>query len=141
MTIAVDASAAIEYLVPTDARLRDAVVDGIGGDPHWVVPEHFVLETVNGLRGRWLSGHLSQDEFGSAVTVLAEFEFEVWPTAALLPRVVQLAANATSYDAAYLALAEELNCRLVTADAKLARVPGIRCRVMGATGVDPAAST
>jgi predicted nucleic acid-binding protein len=132
VTIAVDASAAIEYLVPTDARLRDAVVDGIAGDPHWVVPEHFVLETVNGLRGRWLGGHLSEEEFVSAVTVLAEFEFDVWPTAALLPRVMQLAANATSYDAAYLALAEELNCRLVTADAKLARVPGIRCRIVGA---------
>lgn len=132
MTIAIDASAAIEYLVPSSPGLRDAIVEGIGGDPHWVVPEHFVLETVNGLRGRWLGGYVSREQFGSAVALLAEVELDVWPTDALLPRVMELAPNATAYDAAYLALAEELGCRLVTADGKLARVPGIRCQVVAA---------
>lgn len=132
MTVAVDASAVIEFLIGGRASRRAAVHDAIGDDPHWVVPEHFLLEAVNGLRGRWLGGHLDREQFASAVALLAEFEFDVWPTNALLPRIVQLAPNATSYDAAYLALAEELGCRLVTADAKVARVPGIRCQVVAA---------
>lgn len=132
MTLALDASAAAEYLISADPIRRAAVVDAIGDDPHWVVPEHFLIETMNALRGRWLGGHVDRAVFETAVAVLGEFELDVWPTAALLPRIVELAANATTYDAAYIALAEELGCRLVTADAKLAAVPGIRCRVVGA---------
>jgi predicted nucleic acid-binding protein len=33
------------------------------------------------------------------------------------------------YDAAYVALAEQLRVELVTADAKFAGVPGLRCAV------------
>jgi len=44
-------------------------------------------------------------------------------------RAYELRANVTAYDAAYIALAELLGCALVTADARLARAPGIRCPV------------
>jgi predicted nucleic acid-binding protein len=44
-------------------------------------------------------------------------------------RIVALAANATAYDAAYIALAEALDADLLTSDARLARVPDIACTV------------
>jgi predicted nucleic acid-binding protein len=46
-----------------------------------------------------------------------------------MPRAYELRANATPYDAAYVALGEVLACTLVTADARLSRAPGIRCAV------------
>jgi len=44
-------------------------------------------------------------------------------------RAYELRSNVTPYDASYVALAEGLSCPLVSADARLARVPGIRCHV------------
>lgn len=131
MTIVVDASAVTELLIETDATQRASIVDAIGDDVHWIVPEHLLVEVMSALRGRWLGGHLTRTTFEGAVAAVARFEFDVWPTPPLLPRIVELADNATVYDAAYLALAEELGCTLVTADAKLGRIPGIRCRVAG----------
>ncbi len=52
-----------------------------------------------------------------------------YPALPLLPRVYALRNNITPYDAVYVALAEALNCPLVTADARLANAPGIRCEV------------
>jgi predicted nucleic acid-binding protein len=42
----------------------------------------------------------------------------------MLARIWQLRANATAYDAAYLALAEVLRAPLLTFDARLAKSPG-----------------
>jgi predicted nucleic acid-binding protein len=44
-------------------------------------------------------------------------------------RAYELRANATAYDASYVALAEGLACTLVTADARLARVPTVNCTI------------
>jgi predicted nucleic acid-binding protein len=38
-------------------------------------------------------------------------------------------SNVSGYDAAYVAVAETFDCSLVTADARLARVPDLRCEV------------
>lgn len=47
----------------------------------------------------------------------------------LMWRAYELRGNVTAYDAADIALAEALDCSLVTADARLARAPGLRCEV------------
>ena len=44
-----------------------------------------------------------------------------------MDRAYELRSNVTPYDAAYVALAEALRCELVTADARLAAAPGLRC--------------
>jgi len=51
------------------------------------------------------------------------------PHAPLLERCWELRANLTVYDAAYVALAELIDAPLLTADAKLASVPGVTCAV------------
>ena len=48
----------------------------------------------------------------------------------LARRVWALHPNLTAYDAAYVALAEELGAPLLTLDARLARAPGPTCRFL-----------
>jgi len=45
----------------------------------------------------------------------------------LLRRGWELRDNATAYDSCYAALAEALDCPLLTADKRLANAPGVRC--------------
>jgi predicted nucleic acid-binding protein len=42
-------------------------------------------------------------------------------------RAYELRANVSAYDSAYVALAEALDCPLVTVDERLARASGPRC--------------
>ncbi len=91
------------------------------------MPEHFTVEVASALRGAWLGGKLGRPAFEEAIRRLAAAPLDVWPVRPLLPRMVELAANATAYDAAYLALAERLSVSLLTGDAKLSGVPGVRC--------------
>ena len=53
----------------------------------------------------------------------------MYPTGSRLRRAWELRANGTVYDSCYVALAESLACTLLTADARLARAPGLSCPV------------
>jgi predicted nucleic acid-binding protein len=56
------------------------------------------------------------------LTDFMDLPIERWPaTGALLRRAFQLPHNLSSYDAAYVVLAEALACPLVTRDARLAK--------------------
>ncbi|MFT4219834.1 MAG: type II toxin-antitoxin system VapC family toxin [Microbacterium sp.] len=127
MTIVVDASAMAELLV--GSAIGMSVVDALAEDSEWAVPEHFRLEVVSALRGRMLGGWLDEESFRDHLDQVARAELDVVPTGPLLPRIGELAPNATPYDAAYLALAEQLDAAVVTTDSKLASIPGIRCDV------------
>ena len=50
-------------------------------------------------------------------------------TFSMLDRVWELRDNLSAYDAAYVALAEIIDCPLVTVDARISRAPGLRCTV------------
>lgn len=52
-----------------------------------------------------------------------------YPVFSLLDRVWELRDNMSAYDASYVALAELLDCNLLTADVRLSRAPGIRCSI------------
>lgn len=52
-----------------------------------------------------------------------------YPVFSYLDRVWELRDNLSAYDASYVALAELLDCNLLTADARLSRAPGIRCPI------------
>ena len=126
--IVVDSSAWVDFSLD---QASPGVTDGLLSDGHWVVPEHFRLEVLSALRGGFLGGKIDELRLARSTHELIDQEFDVWPTTGLIPRTLQLLQNATTYDAAYIALAEELGCRLVTSDAKLAAIPGIRCQVVG----------
>jgi predicted nucleic acid-binding protein len=85
-------------------------------------------ETMSALR-RLCVVHrtLTPRRFAVAVRDLALAFLERHPSAALLRRVYDLGNKPTVCAAAYVALAEALECALVTTDANLAGAPGPRC--------------
>ncbi|BAN01687.1 type II toxin-antitoxin system VapC family toxin [Ilumatobacter coccineus] len=90
-------------------------------------PDLVDVETVSVLRRRWLKGDLTDERFRSAVDDLLALPITRFPTAVFMPRAFELRANVTAYDACYVALAEALDCTLVTADRRLASAPTISC--------------
>lgn len=127
--IVVDASC-LTMVVSGPPAYVDAVASVMEGDDHWVVPGHAVIETISALRGLYLGRVITREAMVDAVRQLVDFHLDVWPTEQLLGRVLELADNASAYDAAYIALAEELGAPLVTGDGRLARVPGVRCPII-----------
>lgn len=78
---------------------------------------------------RLARGTLAVDRADQAVADLADLGIQRYPHGALMPRIWELRHNLTPYDAAYVALAEALDAPLLTADARLANAPGLRCAV------------
>ena len=105
------------------ARARLAEADQLAA------PDLVDVETVAVLRRSWLRGGLTDERFAEAVDDLLELPIRRVPTGPLMPRAFTLRANVTAYDACYVALAEGFECTLVTADARLAAAPTIRCGV------------
>ncbi len=96
-------------------------------------PDLVDVETVAVLRKRWLAGSISDERFATAVSDLGDIDLDRYPVLRFMRRAWELRANVTPYDAAYIALAEVLNCELWTADQRLAKAPGPACaiRVLG----------
>ncbi|MBA3338495.1 MAG: type II toxin-antitoxin system VapC family toxin [Geodermatophilaceae bacterium] len=98
-------------------------------DTHWAAPEHLVVEVFSAVRGRWLGQKISEQRAVDALTAMVVATIDLVATAPLLQRMWELRRNVSGYDAAYLAVAETFDCSLVTADARLALVPDLRCEV------------
>lgn len=92
-------------------------------------PDLIDVETVSVLRKRWLQRTLTDDRLNTAVSHLLQMDFERVPTRRLVRRAVELRANVSAYDGCYVALAEALECELLTADDRLAAAPGPRCSI------------
>jgi predicted nucleic acid-binding protein len=113
-----------------------ALVDS-GPDGEWAAdalrgqalaaPHHMPIEAANILRRAVLAGDLSPDSASQAHADLLALRVELFPYAPLANRCWQLRDNVTIYDAAYVALAEQLHATLATLDARLARSSGPRC--------------
>jgi predicted nucleic acid-binding protein len=88
------------------------------------------FEIVSALRGLLRAGQLSAGRAQDAVTDLDDLPIRRWPFVdALRRRALQLRENLSAYDAAYVALAEALECPLVTRDARLGRSTGHGARI------------
>ncbi len=126
--IAVDASALVNALTddgPIGARSRDE----LGRDPHWVAPEHLMVEAFSAIRGRYLGKRISERRAVDALEAMATMSIDLLGTTPLLSRMWQLRDNLTGYDAAYVAVAELYDCPLVTADRRLRQAPELSCEI------------
>ncbi len=121
--IVVDASAAVSGLL-NDGQARRAL-----GAEQIHMPHLIDSEVASALRRRVLAGQVSERDGWAALDVWRRLAAIRYPAHGLLERVWQLRTNLSAYDAGYVALAEALDCSLLTADARLSRAPGIRCAV------------
>jgi predicted nucleic acid-binding protein len=92
-------------------------------------PALVTYETANVLRRHELSGQISRDQSAQAHADLLDLAIELWPYDLLAARAWELRLNLSIYDAAYVALAEITDLTLITLDKRLAKAPGIRCRI------------
>ena len=92
-------------------------------------PTLLPFECSNVIRRHEIAGLISADQAAQAHADLLELPIELVPYESLSQRVWQLRWNLTSYDAAYVALAEALDAPLVTVDRRLADAPGLACRI------------
>ena len=83
-------------------------------------PHLLDLEVTRVLRRLALQGVVSVHRADQAVRDLLDLRISRYPHLVLLPRVWQLRHNFSTYDAAYIVLAEKLGAALVTRDARLA---------------------
>jgi predicted nucleic acid-binding protein len=126
--IVVDASAVLEVLLRTaDARAVEERLFAGGERLH--APHLLDLEITHAIRRHRLRGEIAERRAADAVELLAALPIRRHEHRPLLSRIWALHRNLTSYDAAYIALAEALGAPLVTRDAKLASAPGHRATV------------
>jgi predicted nucleic acid-binding protein len=79
------------------------------------------LEIASVFRRGMLTGDLTAERAGAALTDLLDLPIVRHTHELLLSRVLALRENFTAYDASYVALAEALDCPLLTTDQRLAR--------------------
>jgi predicted nucleic acid-binding protein len=75
------------------------------------------------------AGQMSARDGWDALDTWRRLGMTRYPAYAMLDRAWELRDNLSAYDACYVALAEGLDCALLTADNRLARAPSVRCPV------------
>ena len=128
MTTVVDGSVLVAALVDSGREgkwAESALAEGLLASP-----ELALAEASNILRRLEQAGRILRMEAESAHVDLLRLDLELFPFAPFAERVWALRGNLTSYDAWYVALAEALDCPLVTLDRKLSRATGPTCEVI-----------
>ncbi|MFZ1484777.1 type II toxin-antitoxin system VapC family toxin [Nostocoides sp.] len=92
-------------------------------------PELVDLEIVSVLRRQDRAGRIDIRRANLALTDLAALPMHRAPHITLLARCWELRHNLTTYDAAYVALAEALDTTLLTGDSRLAGATGPTCTI------------
>lgn len=121
--IVVDASAALSGLLNAGPARRVLAAEQLH------VPHLVDAEVVSGLRRKVVARQLSALVGWRALDTWRRLGMTRYPTFPLVGRIWQLRDNLSSYDASYVALAEALDCALITADGRLSRAPGLHCSV------------
>jgi predicted nucleic acid-binding protein len=121
--IVVDASAALAALLNTGPARRALAREQLH------VPHLVDSQIANGLRRNVAQGRIEADAGWAALNAWRHLGVVRYPIFGILDRMWQLRDNLSAYDASYVALAEQLDCVLFTADHRLSRAPGIQCPI------------
>lgn len=123
-----------------DASLLVAALSDAGAEGRWaedvvragnlIAPHLALVEATNILRRLELKGRLGRMEAGAAARDLLLLDLDLVPFTPFAERVWELRANVTSYDAWYVAVAEQFDLPLATLDRRLAKATGPRCRFL-----------
>ncbi len=121
--IVLDASAAVEWLFQSPAGVKiDRRIFSVSESLH--APHLLDVEVVQVLRRYVRDKMITAQRGQEAIEDLGDLPLNRYPHDFLTPRVWELRATLTAYDAAYVALAELLDAPLLTCDGKIASAPG-----------------
>ena len=127
-----DASAVVTVLLDS-GDTGSWLADRLSG-AQLFAPALLPFECANVVRRHEITGLVSADQAAQAHVDLCDLPIDLFPYEILAQRVWELRRNLTSYDAAYVALAEILDAPLVTLDRRLSTAPGVDCVVEVAPG-------
>lgn len=96
---------------------------------HLAAPHVIDLEVTSAWRRLAAAGELDHRRASLAIADLQALRVDRVRHGTLLGRCWELRANLTIYDAVYVALAELLEVRLLTADRRLSNAAGARCTI------------
>jgi len=128
--IVIDSSAIVEMLIADDGSRRSAVVARLSLGDAVYAPSHLAVEVAAALRG--VVRHARHLVEAAPALLRNSYDLPIRRerlSADAYLRVWRLRDNMTTYDAAYVALAEELGASLVTCDTKFLAPPGISCAI------------
>ena len=128
MTSVVDSSVLVAALV--DSGTEGVWAEEVVAEEPLISPELAMAEASNILRRLELAGRLSRLEAARSHEALLRLNVDLFAFAPFAERVWELRSNLTSYDAWYVAMAESLDCPLVTLDHGLGRASGPRCEII-----------
>lgn len=119
--IVVDCSAIVDALIGPDDDDVTSLLSLLSSDD-LVAPTLLDYEVVSALRGVTRAGRLSQTGAVDALADFADLPIARWNLFdGFRCRAYELSAGISSYDAAYVVLAEALDAPLLTRDRKLAK--------------------
>ncbi len=139
-TFVVDASVACKWYL--DERWSEAARRLLRDDVLLAVPRFFLIETCNAMAKRQRRREITSDDVRAIADSLERLPLNLWPDGILLREALDLALlqRLSVYDGLYLALAERIGGRLVTADERLVRgVAGtaLAARVLPVGALEP----
>jgi len=125
--LVVDASCLFE--VVSGGAGSDEVRHALAGDTDHAAPHVIDAEVFGVIRRHHAEGRLDATAARQAVADLRDWPGQRYGHQLLLARAWELRRSVRGTDAMYVALAEALQATLVTADRRLARAAGPRCRI------------
>jgi predicted nucleic acid-binding protein len=119
---------ALVMLLADAGPVGEAVRDRVKGE-RLLAPHLVDVEVASALLGSRRGGKLSEPQLDEAWDAFAQLPIRRVEHLPLLPRVRELYANLSTYDATYVALAEGYEAPLITSDGRIDRSGRARCPV------------